>query len=198
MTMPGRAVYTSTRSRSRVRSISMRLTAARSSCLRRYSRILMSSTRKSRVLLAVGDPARLPVGDDAEPEPVGVDLLTHYSDLLSVRSASALLVASVFGRRVGSARCPPSAAASTRASPSASASVVDLGRPRRDRGRGHFVVVVVVVLDAGLAPGRGTRRAHPLGAAAREPAAGATGAGRLVAAPDARAAPRRCSGRGRS
>src|SRR5262249_2091771 len=30
-----------------------------------------------RVLLLVRDPARLPVGCDTEPEPVGVDLLTH-------------------------------------------------------------------------------------------------------------------------
>jgi hypothetical protein len=35
MTMPGRAVCTSMRRRSRVRSISTRLTAARSSCLRK-------------------------------------------------------------------------------------------------------------------------------------------------------------------
>src|SRR5262249_24087107 len=29
------------------------------------------------VFLLVGDPARLPVGGDAEPEAVGIDLLTH-------------------------------------------------------------------------------------------------------------------------
>ena len=30
------------------------------------------------VLLAIGEPARLPLGGDPEPEPIGVDLLTHH------------------------------------------------------------------------------------------------------------------------
>ena len=59
------------RRRSRVRSISTRLTAARSSSLRRYSRILVSSVRKSRYSLplaiqrdfqSVTMPSRNPYG----------------------------------------------------------------------------------------------------------------------------------------
>jgi len=48
MTMPGRAVWTSTRSLSRVRSISTRLIAACGSSVMRKSRIFQSSMTKSR------------------------------------------------------------------------------------------------------------------------------------------------------
>ncbi len=47
MTMPGRAVWTSTRSLSRVRSTSMRLIAAWGSCVMMSSRIFQSSIRYS-------------------------------------------------------------------------------------------------------------------------------------------------------
>ena len=75
ITMPGRAVWTSTQIWSRVRSISMLEIPARESCVRMYLRIFQSSMRWS--VYSVGEPPRLPVGGDPQAEPVRVDLLTH-------------------------------------------------------------------------------------------------------------------------
>ena len=70
MTMPGRAVWTSTRTRSRVRSISIRLMAAWGSSFMMYSRIRQSSVRYStyslsanqRLFQSVVMPSRKPYG----------------------------------------------------------------------------------------------------------------------------------------
>src|SRR5207237_29495 len=50
-------------------------------------------------VLAVAEPSRLPVGGDAQAEPVGVDLLTHYSSFSCDCSASAA-TGSLSGRRL--------------------------------------------------------------------------------------------------
>ena len=70
MTMPGRAVCASIRTRSRVRSISMRLMPACGSCPSRYSRIRRSASRYSlycfsenqRDFQSVWIPRRKPYG----------------------------------------------------------------------------------------------------------------------------------------
>src|SRR5262249_44866241 len=64
------------------------------------------------VFLLVGDPARLPVGGDAQAEPVGIDLLAHYSPSSSSCASSASGASSV--------------PASTSVSGSASASTVSV------------------------------------------------------------------------
>src|SRR5690606_3558655 len=65
-----------------------------------------------RVLLAVSEPARLPVGRDAEPEPVGIDLLSHQALPSSSRCADA------------SASPPALSTASSAAAPAATSSCV--------------------------------------------------------------------------
>ena len=126
--------------------------------------------RNSRVLLLVGDPARLPVGGDAEPEPVRVDFLTHYLRPLSASSSA------VVGRRRPRPRRRVVAS-------SASTLVVASLALRLDGSSisscsSTFVIVVVIVLRA--RPRACTRAAHALGAPAlRDRRARA---GRLVAA----------------
>ena len=93
MTIPGRAVCTSIRSRSRVRSISIRLTAARSSW--RHQVVADLPVLDEVVLVvAVGEPPGLPVGGHAQAEPVRVDLLAHLLlvSLVSGRLVSGRLV----------------------------------------------------------------------------------------------------------
>ena len=69
---------TSTRRRSRVRSISIRLTAAASSW--DIEVVADLPVLDHRVLVVpVVEPARLPIGRDTEAKAVGVDLLTHQS-----------------------------------------------------------------------------------------------------------------------
>ncbi len=73
------------------------------------------------VLLAICDPTGLPVGRDAEAEPVGVDLLTHYSDSSTFTVSP---VASASPVCCSSTACPAGAsAASTSAAPPAATSL---------------------------------------------------------------------------
>src|ERR671916_542659 len=79
------------------------------------------------VFLAVSEPTRLPVGRDAEPEPVGVDLLSHYfvssspASVSSASSATACSVATTFSSVVSSALSWTAA--------SASATMASVGSP---------------------------------------------------------------------
>src|SRR4029453_12485789 len=65
------------------------------------------------VLVAVGEPARLPVGRDAEPEAIGIDLLTHYSSPPARSSASGSSPSSSVGSSAVSTDASGSASSST-------------------------------------------------------------------------------------
>src|SRR5262245_6151231 len=72
------------------------------------------------VFLLPRDPARLPIGRDAEPEPVRIDLLAHYLSSSSVSSSS--VSSSSVSSSSGASSSGASSAASVSAAASASAS----------------------------------------------------------------------------
>ena len=117
------------------------------------------------VLVAVGEPARLPVGGDAEAEPVGVDLLAHLLVLFSVRRLGRRRLVAVSSAAVASA-----ASAADFARRRSSARLVDLhvvgglvGRHRPRRSRSSVCGLVLSSLVPRLARFLG----RWLGAAAR-------------------------------
>ena len=97
MTMPGRAVCTSMRRRSRVRSTSMRLIAACGRSPMSLARIFQSSMTKSAYSVRLANQRDFQSVVTPEAEPVGIDLLTHLllflaaSDSASASSDSALV-----------------------------------------------------------------------------------------------------------
>ena len=99
MTMPGRAVWMSTRTRSRVRSISTLEMPARSMPLESMLADRDVFLDVLRVLL-VGVPPGLPVGGDTEPEAVRIDFLAHQRALPFPRLRLARAPGCAAGRRL--------------------------------------------------------------------------------------------------
>ena len=82
------------------------------------------------VLLAIGEPARLPLGGDAEPEPVRVDLLTHQLFSSSASSPASSEAASSSASSASSARSarPLASAGSSASAASSAASISSVAR----------------------------------------------------------------------
>ena len=163
------------------------------------------------VLLVLGEPPRLPVGGDAEAEPVRVDLLAHYfspfdeSPDSSVASSSALVgivgdvgIVVTAGVGVGCASTAVSSSAVVVVASHSSAAASGVSSTIVVTLVIVIVVVIVIVIVIVRLGGRGARGDATAPAQAAAPLGGRTDTGRSPREPSAGAAPRRSSAPPRS